>query len=214
MKLLLVHLLLLAVVLLLTNAKLESKVKLSRTANKVAKNKSESKKRVSDDNTNGNNNTNANRKLLPKLPYHPDNCFLIEFHSDNNPLCDQMEPVMERLENDLQTKFRRINISKRAEFINLYEIVGGTECNELPFFYNRRTCQAICGPTTYKNLKLWGMGKLTSQFKDTPENLLKSQAISPGKRKDVGLKGFFMEKISGIDKKKENSSQEKTKSKK
>ena len=42
---------------------------------------------------------------------------------------------------------------------------------QLPFYYNRRTGQAICGPTTYMNLKRWGLGSLNHMFNDPPQTL-------------------------------------------
>ena len=95
----------------------------------------------------------AFKKLIPKLVPHDDNCYLMEFHSDNCDHCEQMEPVLKRLENDLKTKIRRINIFRRREFMSLLESIGHDECGSLPFYYNRRTGQAVCGATSYMNLK-------------------------------------------------------------
>lgn len=75
-------------------------------------------------------NTDAKRKheLLPKLLPHDDTSYLIEFHSDNCDHCEQMEPVLQRLEDDLGTKIRRINIFRRREFYGLLEAMGHDEC--------------------------------------------------------------------------------------
>ena len=91
--------------------------------------------------------------LLPRLPPHEDTSYLLSFHSDGNDLCSQMEPVVRRLEEDLSTKVRRINIFARKEFVTLLESVGHDECGQVPFYYNRRTGQAVCGATSYLNLK-------------------------------------------------------------
>jgi len=66
--------------------------------------------------------------LLPKLLPHEDTSYLIEFHSDNCDHCEQMEPVLQRLERDLGTKIRRINIFRRREFYGLMEAMGHDEC--------------------------------------------------------------------------------------
>ena len=66
--------------------------------------------------------------LLPKLLPHEDTSYLLEFHSDNCDHCEQMEPVLKRLEADLGTKIRRINIFRRREFYGLIEAMGHDEC--------------------------------------------------------------------------------------
>jgi len=125
---------------------------------------------------------------------------LLEFHSDNCDFCDQMEPVLQRLEKDLDTKIRRINIMRRKEFGSLLEVVGFDECGTLPFYYNRRTGQAICGATSYLNLKRWGTGNLKHLFQDPPENLFEMDENQLSRRGDVGIKGAFMEKVMNMEK--------------
>ena len=141
------------------------------------------------------------RMLLPKPTPHEDNCYLLEFHTDNNDLVDQMEPVLERLEEDLGTKVRRINIFRRKEFMGLLEAIGFDECGSIPFYYNRRTGQAICGPTSYLNLKRWGTGDLKHMFQDPPENLHEQEPDFVSSRRDVGFKGFFTEKMRSLENK-------------
>jgi thiol-disulfide isomerase/thioredoxin len=93
--------------------------------------------------------------VFPKLLPHKDNCYLVEFHHDDCDHCQQMEPVLQRLEEDLDTKIRRINIFRRKEFQALLQSVGHDECNSFPFYYNRRTGQAVCGATSYMNLRMY-----------------------------------------------------------
>lgn len=111
-----------------------------------------------------------------------------------------MEPVLQRLEKDLDTKIRRINIMRRKEFGSLLEVVGFDECGTLPFYYNRRTGQAICGATSYLNLKRWGTGNLKHLFQDPPENLFEIDDNQVSRRGDVGIKGAFMEKVMNMEK--------------
>lgn len=146
--------------------------------------------------------TRPKRKLLPKVVPHDDKCYLLEFHSDNNDLCEQMKPVLQRLEEDLDTTVRRINVFRRREFMTLLESIGFNECGNLPFYYNRRTGQAVCGPTSYVNLKRWGTGDLNHLFQDPPENQFEQdQEMAGAARRDVGLKGFIGEKIKSLEKK-------------
>ena len=69
--------------------------------------------------------------------------YLMEFHSDTtgSDASSQMEPVLQRLEDDLDTTVRRINVFRRREFMTLLESIGFNECGNMPFYYNRRTGQ-------------------------------------------------------------------------
>ena len=133
-------------------------------------------------------------KIMPKLVPHDDACYLMEFHSDNCDHCEQMEPVLRRLENDLKTKIRRINIFRRREFMGLLEAIGHDECGSLPFYYNRRTGRAICGATTYINLKRWGTGSISHVFNDPPESL-QEKMQDTRKKGELGVHGALMDKL-------------------
>jgi hypothetical protein len=135
------------------------------------------------------------RPLLPQLQPHDDTCYLLEFISDESDHCSQMEPVVRRLEHDLRTKVRRINISRKHEYVKLYECVGGNECGSVPFFYNRRTAQAICGATPYHNLKNLAMGKPIHFFHDAPQNVNDKVEHDPRKQRGVGLSDYISEKL-------------------
>jgi hypothetical protein len=138
-------------------------------------------------------------KFLSKVLPHEDDCYLLEFHSDNCDNCDQMEPVLKRLEDDLDTKIRRINIFRRREFMGLLEAIGFDECGGLPFYYNRRTGQAVCGATSYPNLRRWGTGDLGHLFQDPPENMHEKPESDTSGRRDVGFKGVFTEKLKSLE---------------
>ena len=104
------------------------------------------------------------------------------------------EPVLKRLEEDLDTKIRRINVSRRQDLPALLEVMGHDECGNFPFYYNRRTGQAVCGPTTYKNLKAWGTGAMMHSFMQAPENI-HEQEFDKSKQRKVGMAGFWNEKF-------------------
>lgn len=139
--------------------------------------------------------------LLPHVLPHPDTAYLISFESDDYDHCRQMQPVLRRLEADLGTMIRRINLSRRREFVGVLEAVGHNDCGTLPFYYNRRTGQAICGATSYLNLRRWGTGDLRHSFMDPPESLTQAedQHIGPSSRKSVGAKGFLLDKLQSLE---------------
>ena len=150
--------------------------------------------------------------LKPKLVPHNDDVYLLEFHTENNDHCEQMEPVVQRLEDDLKTKVKRINVFHRKEYMYLLESIGFDEGGQLPFYYNRRTGQAVCGATTYANLRKWGTGHLGAMFNDPPQTLQQTEEENSfSKRKDIGNTGGMMEKIMDFGSKGKKKAEENTK---
>jgi len=137
--------------------------------------------------------------FLPKLSPHSDDCYLLEFHSDQTEYKDEMEPVLKRVEDDLDTKIRRINIFRRREFMGVLEQIGHDECGQLPFYYNRRTGQAVCGATSYMNLRRWAVGDLKAVFMDPPENLNRADEENFRNKRDIGAKGSLMESFKSLE---------------
>lgn len=140
------------------------------------------------------------RALLPKLLPHKDESYLLEFHSDNCEFCDQMEPVLQRLEDDLSTKVRRINVGLRRDFVSLLENIGFEEYGNFPFYFNRRTGQAIGGPTSYLNLKHLGVGNSRLTFTDNPQNI-HNREKNRSKKRGIGTKGFLLDTLNRPPKK-------------
>ena len=140
------------------------------------------------------------RRLLPQLPPHKDTCFIIEFVSERSDQCKKMESIVRDVENVLNIKIRRIDVSQKPSFLQLYECVGGNECGNLPFYYNRRTAQAICGATYYENLMLLAMGELPL-FRADPTQITQNMITKRGKVREMGFFDYVKEKwVKGKDK--------------
>lgn len=135
------------------------------------------------------------RCMLPALPPHEDKCYIVEFVSDRSEPCKQMTPIVHKIQKELKVKVRTINISKNPSFLQLYECVGGNECGNLPFYYNRRTGQAVCGKTDYKNLLTLFVGGASLFRFDPEEEMLMNSQEARGMR-EQGWKGFMFEKIN------------------
>lgn len=99
-----------------------------------------------------------------------------------------MEPLVKQLEQELGTKVRRVNIGKRQDFAALFDLVGGNEGGNLPFFYNRRTAQAICGPTTYSNLLRLGTSDRRHLFFDAP---IDGKEMNDNIKRNSGFMGYL-----------------------
>jgi len=141
---------------------------------------------------------NTPRKLIPKLIGNEDSCYLLEMVSDDCENCEFMEPIVERLEEDLQTEVRRINISRRREFLAALNVMGHSECGTFPFYYNRRTGQAICGATNYRNLRNLATGDLNHLFSDLPDELRSAEMEGP--QRSGGVKGLFEDQFRAMEK--------------
>lgn len=142
------------------------------------------------------------RSLLPQLPPHTDACYILEFIADGVDACKQMEPLVKKLENELNTSVRKINISKRQDFLALFDTVGGNEGGNLPFFYNRRTAQAICGPTPYSNLLHLATANRRHLFYDMPNS---DEELNDSSRKGGGFTSYIASIGKGLLKKKADS---------
>ena len=95
--------------------------------------------------------------------------------------------------------------------MSLLENIGFDEGGQLPFYYNRRTGQAVNGATTYANLRKWGTGNLGALFNDMPQTLQQTEEENSfSKRKDIGNKAGFMEKIMDFGAKGREKAEENT----
>ena len=96
--------------------------------------------------------------------------------------------------------------------MHLLESIGFDEGGQLPFYYNRRTGQAVNGATTYANLRKWGTGHLGAMFNDPPQTLQQTEEENSfSKRKDIGNTGGMMEKIMDFGSKGKKKAEENTK---
>ena len=101
---------------------------------------------------------NPLRLVMREEPY------LVEFHGVMCEQCDEMKPVMRRLERKLKTRFLKYEVWNDPASYKLMQFLdrnpsGRSQCGGLPFFYNRKTGACVCGATTEANLELWATGK-------------------------------------------------------
>ncbi|GMI26184.1 hypothetical protein TrRE_jg265, partial [Triparma retinervis] len=90
---------------------------------------------------------------------------LLMFTGDNCDHCDQMEPYLTRLEKELGVRVHRFNVwSSQVNFKLFEKLDAGQKCGGLPYFYNARTNQCVCGATTFGNLRAWAKGRPCNMF--------------------------------------------------
>jgi hypothetical protein len=104
----------------------------------------------------------------------------------------KMLPVLDRLEEDLDTKVRRLNVNRRKDFLAILECVGHDEFGGFPFYFNRRTAQAVAGATGYSNLRKWATGHVQHIFQDPPENMHEQEPDYSMRQSQQGAKGLLL----------------------
>jgi hypothetical protein len=66
-----------------------------------------------------------------------------------------MDPLVKRLENEVDSKVERLEIWHNEGNAKLMKEYDKSHCGGVPFFFNKRTGKWICGSTDYDQLKEW-----------------------------------------------------------
>ena len=78
---------------------------------------------------------------------------LIEFYGRECPHCRNMEPLIERAERELDTKFERYEVWHDEENARKMDDYDRGYCGGVPFYYNTAVDKWICGETNYEAFK-------------------------------------------------------------
>ena len=81
---------------------------------------------------------------------------LIMFYGEECVHCRAMEPLIEKLEKEMEVKVERLEIWHNSKNKKIYDDVNtGIKCTGVPFFYNKKNNKVICGAVLYEELKKW-----------------------------------------------------------
>ena len=80
------------------------------------------------------------------------------FHGTECKHCIEMEPLVKKLEKELNVKVDKIETWHNAANDKKLKDLDKGKCGGVPFFYNKKTKATICGSTSYANLKKWATG--------------------------------------------------------
>lgn len=88
---------------------------------------------------------------------------LIDFYGTECVHCKEMDPLIEKLENEEGVKVTKLEVWHNSQNAALMKELdkdenGGTFCGGVPFFHNEKTGKKICGTTTYEKFKEWALG--------------------------------------------------------
>lgn len=84
---------------------------------------------------------------------------LYEFYGDGCTHCEEMEPKVEKLEEE-GFEIKKLEVWDNEENQEVYKDKQGSEnCGGVPYFYNEDTEEFICGSTDFETLKAWAEGE-------------------------------------------------------
>ncbi|MEK6940534.1 MAG: thioredoxin family protein [Nanoarchaeota archaeon] len=69
--------------------------------------------------------------------------------------CKKMYPLMEKLEKELKIKITKLETWHNSQNATLLKKLDTIDCGGVPFFFNEKTKEAICGSMSYTKLKKW-----------------------------------------------------------
>lgn len=84
---------------------------------------------------------------------------LLEFYGTECVHCNEMRPLIEKLEKEEKIKIKRVEVWHNEANAKLMEKYDAGKCGGVPFFFNTKTGKWICGSTSYEKLKAWATGK-------------------------------------------------------
>lgn len=82
---------------------------------------------------------------------------LLEFYGLECPHCHRMDPLVSRLEKELNVKLEKIEVWHNEKNSKKMDGYDKGYCGGVPFFYNTRSNQWLCGEVNYETLKEWAM---------------------------------------------------------
>ncbi len=84
---------------------------------------------------------------------------LLMFYGTECVHCHAMFPLIEKLEKEAKTKIEKKEVWHNIKNLNDMKTVDKGVCTAVPFFFNEKTGDAICGAVPYATLKKWAKGK-------------------------------------------------------
>lgn len=83
---------------------------------------------------------------------------LYEFYGDGCPHCEKMAPKVEKLEDQEDVKVESLEVWNNKENAEKQQEFDDGKCGGVPFFYNTKTKEWICGEADFETLKTWAEG--------------------------------------------------------
>lgn len=84
---------------------------------------------------------------------------LLFFYGTECTHCHEMDPLLEQLEKETGLHVEKLESWHDEENANLLAKLDNGLCGGVPFMYNTKTEQFICGNCEYETLKAWAQGE-------------------------------------------------------
>lgn len=84
---------------------------------------------------------------------------LLQFYGTECVHCHEMEPFVERLEQEEGVTTKKLEVWHNSENAGIMRQYDKDFCGGVPFFYNTKTGKWICGSTSYEKLREWALGQ-------------------------------------------------------
>jgi thiol-disulfide isomerase/thioredoxin len=85
---------------------------------------------------------------------------LIMFYGTGCPHCHVMDTRVRKLEKELKIKIEKLEVWNDAKNAAKMDAIDKGKCGGVPFFWNAKAKQRLCGETDYDMLKDWALGEL------------------------------------------------------
>eukprot|EP00741_Cyanophora_paradoxa_P001034 tig00000455_g996.t1 len=103
---------------------------------------------------------------MGRFPRDPN---LMEFYGIGCDHCEDMQPLIHQVEAEIGRSFVRYEVWENPRNLKILQKLDRGMCGGIPFFYNRKTRDYICGATTADNLKAFALGKPHDAFTQPPK---------------------------------------------
>ena len=80
---------------------------------------------------------------------------LLSFYGNECDHCRNMEPLIKKLEEETNLKMERYEVWHNEENAKIMDQYDKNLCGGVPFFYNTKSKEWICGEISYEKLKSW-----------------------------------------------------------
>eukprot|EP00903_Cladosiphon_okamuranus_P013092 g12212.t1 len=128
--------------------------------------------------------------------------YLLEFHGAKCDHCEAMLPLFDRLFQETRLVVKRHLVWEDTANFRLMSVYDmKSQCKGLPFFYNRRTGQTICGATTWSNFRNWALDRECRTFKPPRVTQEQEEDAKPKKLEQDPLFARLKAKAFGSPKK-------------
>ena len=80
---------------------------------------------------------------------------LLEFYGEECPHCLKIKPLLERLEKETCAKAESYEVWHNEENAAKMQEYDRGFCGGVPFLYNTKTNEWLCGEASYEEIKKW-----------------------------------------------------------